>query len=138
MLNLAFENNSNILVNDYDLMNEKTSYAYDTISYFKKQNPDYDFSLVVGSDIICDIEKWYRWKDLSNLVNFIVYEREGYDVVERPDINYQVIKTDSDNISSSTIRKLVGENKSINGLVPKLIESYIINNNLYKNSKQYR
>ena len=60
MCNLAFSKIKNVIVSDYEIINfkDKVSYTYQTIQHFKKQFPQADLYLLIGSDRYDDFKKW--------------------------------------------------------------------------------
>ncbi|QTA81130.1 Nicotinate-nucleotide adenylyltransferase [Desulfonema limicola] len=99
----------------------------------------YDFHMVIGSDCVLDFDrKWKHAGLLSKLIKFIIIPRPGYDLENykgllscHPHIILGSVKTPD--ISASKVRKHIRQNKSIKGLVPDAIETYIIEKQLFKN-----
>ena len=107
----------NIEVSDFEIKRKKISYSIDTLNALKKLAPHDDFVWVIGKDQIGDFEKWKNWREIKEEFGLIVVPRTPIDV------------------SSSEIRKRInppdGGRKSISGMVPEKIESYIIHHKLY-------
>ena len=78
--------------------------------------------LVIGSDILAETDKWYRWKDLERLARPIVVGRGGHfagPLVEMPAI------------SATLVRELLHDGKSPGSLVPRSVLRYIDQHHLY-------
>jgi len=103
------------------------------ITYLKKTYPQHNFSFLMGSDNLKNFHKWPQYHKLLKLMPFYIYPRAKHPFkplyknmypLEHP---LQIIT----NISSTTIRKRIQNNLSINHLLPDNISNYIKNNNLY-------
>ncbi len=89
---------------------------------------------VVGSDQLSVFHRWTHWEELEREVQFLVVARKGSPIQQVPpncvileDPTYEPLED-----SATKIRDLVREEKSIHGLVPKEVERYIIEHELYK------
>ncbi|EDX84049.1 Cytidylyltransferase, putative [Synechococcus sp. PCC 7335] len=51
--------------------------------------PEAKFSFVVGSDLLDQLPKWYRAKEIFNQVNLLVFPRPGYPIEESSLIKLQ-------------------------------------------------
>ena len=56
----------------------KTKFSYDTVKYLKMSMPRINFFWIMGSDNLCIMHKWYKWKKLFYLCPIIVFNRPGY------------------------------------------------------------
>ena len=61
---------------------EGKSYSYDTVLELKNRYPDRDFAFVCGGDMLTYFDKWYKYKELMQLVPFIVFKRQDTDAKE--------------------------------------------------------
>lgn len=52
-----------------------TRYTYHTILKLKKKFPYIRFVWLMGSDNLEQFPKWYRWRDILNLLPIVVFER---------------------------------------------------------------
>lgn len=124
MLKMMLEGEKNLFICDIENNLPKPSYSIDTLKALKKIHPDAKFSWLIGSDQIKDLNKWKDFKTLNKLVQFIVYEREGYEEAHP----YPVVKGSKINVSSTEIR----EGKSY--LTKPEILNYMMHENLYLNT----
>lgn len=52
------------------------SYTLHTVRALKQRHPGDEFSLIIGTDLIKERERWYRWPELAAEVPFIVIGRD--------------------------------------------------------------
>lgn len=124
-----------IKIKDFEIKKKEKSYTIDTVKYLLKKYPKYEFMWVIGSDIVKNKEykKWKNWNELSKLINFLVWPRDGYALSKSDRARFMVltIKPKKD-ISSTTVRNFVSAGSSIHKLVPATIEKYIKKRKLYR------
>ena len=134
MTQLAIEEIDNCSMSSIDFRTPEPHYSAETLKLLKEVYSEDELYLIVGADIVDFIKDWNNGDWI--LQNFKLI------VVNRGDIQF---KTPVDgyisntlNISSTTIRYLVKDNKQIYPLVPKVVSQYIKRFNLYKNEKDNR
>ncbi len=112
-----------------------------------------DIYFLVGLDAFCDIGLWKGCDELFRYANFVVMVRPGKQMEGFPkDLKGQVSAIDGStwehvsgkriylhhitqlDVSSTRIRELSSEGKSIRYLVPRQVEQYITKRGLYTNS----
>jgi nicotinate-nucleotide adenylyltransferase len=86
--------------------------------------------LVVGTDILAETAKWYRWDDVVAKAPLIVIGREG----AAPPPGSVVTGVQMPAISSTRVRGAFasGDPASAENLVPRSVYSYIVQHNLYQ------
>lgn len=157
MLALATQGNPFFRISDVELNRGGSSYTIDTLEYFSFTFPDSELYFVLGSDLFSEIDTWRDYKRLFESSNFAVIMRPGfcndfsslcplalkdefrYYKQENGIITYlhksskvlQLVQIDGIQISSTRIRELIKEYKSIKYLVPNEVESYIQTKKLY-------
>lgn len=100
-------------------MKDAISYTIESIKYYIKEFPQFEFYLIVGPDIAP--ENFRFWKDAEEIKKLVKVVFAGKDFWI-PDIG----------IRSTLIRQMVKEGKSIKYLVPDSVEKYIVKKELYK------
>ena len=98
---------------------QKPSYMIDTLRALKKKNPGVKFSIVVGSDIKPELEQWKDIGALKKEAEFFFIPRAG--IENSPFLD----------ISSTEIRKLIREGKTVAYLIPTGVMEYIKHRKLY-------
>ena len=123
---------------------ERIGYTYtiDTLKLLQALYKNADFYYIIGADVVMDLMTWKSFEQVFKLTKFISVLRPGFqktDYEER--INYlesqfgaSITSFDAPlmDISSTNIRKLVEQGKSIKYLVPDSVIDYIYKNGLYK------
>jgi nicotinate-nucleotide adenylyltransferase len=109
------------------------SYTIDTLTYLKEKYPFHNFTLIMGSDNLVNFNHWKNFDVILKYYKILVYMRPGFENV--PFINHPSVSTLNApllEISSSFIRKLIAEGKSIQYLVPDKVLNEINNAGLFK------
>lgn len=108
----------------------------ETVSGAREHWPDADFTLVVGSDLVTQIPRWYKIKDLLAEVDLLVVPRPGYniqdgDLAELRELGGRVAIADWQglDVSSTDFRQAGNPNP-----IPPKVQAYIDRENLYQSS----
>lgn len=153
MIRMSIRGNSFFRASDIEVKRGGISYSIDTIRSYARQFDDLYF--LVGVDAFSEMNLWKDYRDLFHYTNFAVMVRPNHkvanltDVLPR-DIRQEVRRIDSTtyehtsgkrlflfeitqlDISSTTIRSLVKEGRSIRYLVSDSVERFIEQRGLYK------
>ncbi len=142
MIELAIKSNPFFQVSTIEIERTGINYTIDTIKYLNDKYKEDEIYFIIGSDILFQIEKWYKFKELVGLCKFILFYRLDKDeekTVEKlnelktqynMDINQ--IYSPIFPVSSTEIRQRVEDNISIKYLVEEKVEKYILENAIYK------
>ena len=139
MVNETIKDNPKLEINDYDYRDNEIHYTFNTINYFKKSYPNDEFVFIMGEDSFLDIEKWKNYKEIlkENLIIFKRYSNKNFSLiskinqVRKYNKNIYLIDNIALDISSTLIRNLVKENKSIRYLVNDEVINIIKEEKLY-------
>ena len=112
----ALEGVDGVKACDYEFHLPKPSYTWNTLQHLSKDYPDHTFILLIGGDNWAHFERWRHWKDILWHHDVIVYPRDRY----QGTIDVPLLP-----ISSTEIRQRVRAGKSIKGLVPDAIVSFV-------------
>jgi nicotinate-nucleotide adenylyltransferase len=113
---------STIIVNTIESETDDVSRTYDTVNTLLKRFPDCEFSLLIGEDNLKVFNKWYKNKELKELINIIT--------IGRGDSSNLSIKLPD--ISSSLIRNLIkSQNHEYKQFLNPNVINYIDKHNLY-------
>jgi nicotinate-nucleotide adenylyltransferase len=96
-----------------------------TLEELARRAPAARFRLLVGADVLGEIDKWHRFDRIAEIAPPIVVGRGGYDAPRE-------VVVDLPPISSSEIRNRLASGLPIDGLVPRTVAAYIVENGLYR------
>lgn len=113
MAKLALVNHSGVLVGELDPDIAVYHSVLETLREFKGLDDKRELVLILGLDLTKSFDSWVDRDEIMKLCRLLK------------------VKRGADDVSSGQIRKLVGQAKSIEGLVPDTVATYIINCNLY-------
>jgi nicotinate-nucleotide adenylyltransferase len=157
MINLIC-NNSHFEVSDFEikeyLNNKKNSYTINTLRFFSEDSKS-TFFFILGSDAFSSINSWYKWKELLDYSHLLLVERCD-NKLSSNDMPSEVQKFLKKNItknindlkkykhgliynlsmpffdnSSSEIKNRLRKSLDVKNLLPKIIQEYIAQHNLY-------
>ena len=132
LVQAALEGENKIKASSIEFQLPKPSYTVDTLAYLKDKYPQHNFSIIMGSDSFCNIEKWKNYKVIISNHMLYIYERQGFEITNNINAKIEVLKAPLLQISSTNIRKLVKEGKSIRYMVPDIVKEEIERNGYYK------
>ena len=139
MVEEAIKNNPKLVINDYDFKDNKIHYTYKTIEYFKSTYPKDEFFFIMGEDSFMDIEKWKNYKEIlkEKLIIFKRLSGKNFSLIakineiKKYNRNIYLIDNLALDISSTLIRNMVKNKKSIRYLVDDKVKKIIEEENLY-------
>ena len=104
------------------------SRTLDLIEHLAASYPDVELRLVVGTDILNEKDKWYRWDDVIAKAPLVIIGRGGVAVPE----GSVATGVTMPEISATHIRELLGQkDPSVSSLVPATVLRYIERHGLY-------
>jgi nicotinate-nucleotide adenylyltransferase len=134
----------------------KPLYSIDTVRKVRRSLHKSDrLFFLIGVDAFLELPSWKEYRHLLDLVDFIVVSRPGFDANEirkvvpevmipsggtlnRPDTirlrrsTLHVLRGVHMPVASRDIREAIGSGRSVTGLVPPLVEEYILKEGLYR------
>ena len=129
---LSTEGDRRIVVSDIEFGLPRPSYTIDTLSYLKEKYPDYEFSIIMGSDSFQNLNKWKNYDKLISEHLIYIYKREGFEIENTIQANITILDSPLLQISSTYIRQLIKEGKSIRYMVTENIREEIETRKFYK------
>lgn len=141
MCRLAFENIAGVIISDIEIMREGKSYTADTLVELKNLHPEDKLYLITGADSFMQMEKWYRPDVLFDTAHILTVSRGEYkasELLSRKNryaslfsAEISIIEEPIALISSTEIRKAIGDKKEFTHLLPQKVSDYIKINGLY-------
>jgi nicotinate-nucleotide adenylyltransferase len=131
MVALAVRDNPHFLVLDIEIKRRGTSYTVDTLREIKRLYPKAELYFLCGSDLVGELPNWMDIDEIYRLARFVLAKRPGFGkrLSGRHFIKIHVAQVD---ISSSLIRSLVKQGRSIRYLTPYSVAAYIKKHGLYR------
>ena len=134
LVRLAIDTTPGMRASNIEFNLPKPSYTIDTLTYLEEKYPKHTFYIVMGSDGFQNINKWKNAEQLLKNTSIIIYKRPGFDIKEELPANIVVVDAPLLEISSTHIRKLIKEKKSIRYLVPDTVLHEIEKQQYYSSS----
>jgi nicotinate-nucleotide adenylyltransferase len=132
LINEAIEGEKKIKASNIEFNLPKPSYTVDTLAYLKEKFPGHIFSIIMGSDSFQNLHKWKNHEVIVNNYHIYIYKRQGFEIKNKLGATVTILNAPLLEISSTEIRKLIKEKKSIRYLVPDVVKDEIDNNNYYR------
>ena len=143
MLELAVAGNEHFAVNRHEADRGGINYTVDTLRHFRKEMPEAELFFLLGGDMLHDLPNWREAAAVCELATVVSVSRAGTrepdfgclaDIasVERIEVfRRHQVQMPAIEISSTDIRRLVGQGRSIRYLTPPAVECYIAAHGLY-------
>jgi nicotinate-nucleotide adenylyltransferase len=132
LIKVAIDGEKNLRVSDIEFKLPKPSYTIDTLTYIKEKYPQYEFSIIMGSDSYQNLPKWKNYTQLLKTTEFYIYVRAGFENIPAYDhARAHILEAPLLQISATHIRNILKEGKSIRYLVPDPVKEEIERNRYY-------
>jgi nicotinate-nucleotide adenylyltransferase len=132
MVGLAVAEHPRFVASDLELRRDGPSFTVDTLASLKGARPDSELVLIVGSDTYPEMRGWRDAERVFTLSQVAVVTRPGAVLTEVAEARVLRVPGSGVDISSSTIRRLVKEGRSVRYLVPPSVADYIDKRGLYR------
>lgn len=132
LVQTAIEGETRMRAVDIEFKLPRPSYTIDTLTYLEEKYPEYEFSIIMGSDSLENIEKWKSGEVILKRYTICVYERLNYPTRHIEGTKIITIKAPLIEISASLIRSNIKSGKSIRYLVPDSVMNEIERSGYYK------
>ena len=121
-------------ISRFEIDNSGPSYAYQSIEYFKLQNPGDNLVWIIGSDAFAKIDEWKEIEQVAKSVEFLVITRPGQKLESAKvakSITYSQMEMNALDISSTKVRNLIKTSEPFDSLVPAGVAAYIKSQGIY-------
>lgn len=118
------------------------SYTLTTVRALKMRHPQHEFSLVIGTDLLRERERWYRFPELAKEVPFLVIGRDAGRGAQEPEADASAAPVAHDvqhaeplllpAVSSTEVRERLLKGQRPAGWVAREILDYIEQHGLYR------
>lgn len=133
MVNIAVEENPKFLSSNVEFHLPQPSYTIDTLTYLQEKYPQHTFVLLMGSDNLQNFHKWKNFEIILKNFSLYVYKRRGNEGIPENLIgNISLFDVPLLDISSTFIRTMIHEKKSVRYLLPSPVWIYLSEMRLYQ------
>ena len=153
MIRLTIEELEFCEVSRYEIDLNRVNYTIDSVRHFRKLYPDNELFFIVGTDAFYYLSTWKQYKELIELITFIVVRRPEYEtsiilnkyknVVHFKEVEKKekyraeprrvyIYTPPAFDVSSSMIRNKIKRGECIKYLVPEKVEKFIFEKGLYR------
>jgi nicotinate-nucleotide adenylyltransferase len=137
MVNEAAAGNPHLSASDLELRKGGVSYTIDTVLELKERYPQLRFFFIIGGDMVAYLPKWHRIDEIVSLIQFVGLQRPGYPdpTAELPDTlrtAVTMVPMPAVDISSTGIRELRRQGRSVRYYVPEAVFRYMEANRIYE------
>ena len=144
MLQLALAGLEDTVVDDRELRRGDVSYTVDTLTDLRREFPQAELVLIIGSDSLATMQQWHQPAKLLEMATLAVVRRGG-----EPEPDFSVLQGMVDperidwfqrcvipmpliEISSSELRERIAQGRSIRFRTPRAVEAFIRAEELYR------
>jgi len=141
MARLATQDNQNFTVSDVEILRAGPTYTVETLRELRGASENYSGPFfIVGRDSLRELHRWNDPQGIFQMCTIVVVDRPGYEntgiaqsEIKIPGIGDKVVHVPGLNIgiSGTEIRRRITQRETIRYWVPRNVEAYIIDNQLY-------
>lgn len=142
MTGMAIEDNPDFALSTIEIDREGNSYSYETVEELKKEQPETDFYFIMGADSLLEIERWKHPDRLMADCTLLVAVRDDCDkeglkkqiayLTDNYQADIRILPANRMDISSTKIRQMIQEGKSVRYMLPDQVIRFIQKNHLYQ------
>jgi nicotinate-nucleotide adenylyltransferase len=142
MLEFAIAGEPEFLVNRMELSRDGKTYTVDTLRQLHEERPDDELFFLIGGDSLNDLPSWREPRRIVELATVVAVNRGDRPLPEEQELfkhlgsqvasRVKLVTMPGMDLSSTDIRQRAREGKSIRYMVPRAVEAYIAEYNLYR------
>lgn len=136
LIDLCISGEKRLRTSNVEFKLPKPSYTIDTLTYLFEKYPQYVFFIIMGSDSFSNIHRWKNYHLLLENYELYIYERNGFPRKFPQPSNINYIEAPLLDISSTRIRDMITQQKSIRFLLPDIAKEEIENKQYYRETKK--
>lgn len=108
------------------------SYTHDTVQALRERHPGTTWSVIVGEDVVPDLDTWHRSDDLRRDVEIVAVNRPGQAASVAP-AGWKVhhVEIPPLDVSSTALRALAAQGRKLHFLVPAVVADDIDASGVY-------
>lgn len=134
MVHAATRGCGRFVVDDREIRRRGPSYTADTLNELASEHKGAELFLLVGSDILKELDRWHRVDEIRRQAQIVVMSRAGAELEVSPSLDVEFVRVDVTHIaiSSTEIRERVRHGRPFRFLVPPPVHGIIVENSLYQ------
>lgn len=132
LLTVATQDDNRVKVSDIEFTLPRPSYTATTLIHLEEKYPGNEFSIIMGSDSFQNLHKWKNYESIVKNYSIYIYRRPGFEIKNNIGANIDIVDAPLLQISSTEIRQLVKNGKSIRYLVPDAVREEIERGGYYR------
>jgi nicotinate-nucleotide adenylyltransferase len=144
MLSLAIAGMPVFRIDELEKDRPGPSYTADTLEELQRRYPQFEFSLLLGSDCLPDLPQWHEPARILELAELLIFARPGWPLLSESEmraslrlsaqapLRLRIVQAPLINIASRDLRQRAAEERSLRFLVPRPVECYILEKKLYR------
>ncbi len=145
MCELAVEGRPEFEVSGVELDRAGPSYTVDTLRSMRRERPQDEFVVIVGSDTLRDLPAWREPDAILALAGIVAVVRPGGSHDVPAELRRKVAAAAARitlhhmppvDISASVVRTLLAEGRPIDAYVPEAVRDYIARHGLYREHRE--
>lgn len=139
MTRLAFKELDFVTVSDYEIKQKTVSYTANTLTHFASKG---ELFFLCGSDMFLTLDSWYRPDLIFQHATIVLASRDATlnencllkKAQYEKDYGARIIilKNPVIKLSSTEVREAIRSHQPVDTLIPRSVEAYIRENNLYE------
>lgn len=129
-------------VSEVELERQGPSYTVDTLANLQQRHPGAELYFITGADEVLALDTWHDPQRLLQLARFIAATRPGFDLSRLAQMESRLgpvargrllpLEWLELGLSSTDLRRLLSEGRSVRYLVPERVAEYIEERRLYR------
>jgi nicotinate-nucleotide adenylyltransferase len=144
MIQLAIAGHAQFRASEIEKDRPGPSYTADTLAELRKERPEVDWHLILGSDCLPDLASWHEPLRVVAQAKLVIVARPGWPVWsaeqlrtslrlrEDQALHLQIVSVPLIEIASRDLRRRVAEGRSVRYMVPAPVAACIADKGLYK------
>lgn len=131
MLRIACADYKGLTPCDIELSMPRPSYTIDTLNALSSKYPEYDFTLIIGSDNWQLFDRWRASQEIIERYGVIVYPRPDYRIDTPLPAGVTLVEAPTVNLSGTFVRNAISQGVNVDVFLPKGVYNYIIEHKVY-------
>ncbi|WP_346237439.1 nicotinate (nicotinamide) nucleotide adenylyltransferase [Niabella insulamsoli] len=132
LVSTAVEDDDRLKASNIEFSQPRPSYTAVTLAHLSEKYPQYEFSVIMGSDSFQNIRRWKNFDFILKHYKVLVYMRPGFDVKDSLGGNVHLLPAPLLELSATAIRSLIREKKSLRYMLPDKVIAEIEKAGYYK------